>query len=141
MLHLARLLDYGCNVNAKDYDGSAAIHSAAEAGHAEAVALLLDRGADLHARNNYWDTALHLAAREGRLAVTKLLVWRGADLRARTKFDITPLAWATRSAEHEWESVVSFLESALSSGGATAPPLGSGAGGSEESEDEAYEPL
>ena len=51
----ARLLEYGCSVNAKDYDGSTALHSAAEVGSVEAASVLLDCGAELHAANNYLD--------------------------------------------------------------------------------------
>ena len=65
-----RLLDFGCGIDTKDYDGSTAIHSAVEGGHTDAVSFLLHRGADVHATNTYHDSALHFAARDGALAST-----------------------------------------------------------------------
>ena len=68
---LARLL--ACypredDVNARDHDGAAALHAAAEAGHAAAVDLLVDKRADVALRTNYDDTALHLARARATLA-------------------------------------------------------------------------
>ena len=43
---LTALLDsFGDELDARDHDGSAALHAAAETGHAAALTLLLDRGA------------------------------------------------------------------------------------------------
>ena len=59
------------DVNARDHDGAAALHAAAEAGHAAAVDLLVDKRADVALRTHYDDTALHLAARQGHLAAAR----------------------------------------------------------------------
>ena len=55
---LRRLIAVGCNVDAKDYDGSAALHAAAEGGSREAAALLIEAHASVNATNNYQDTAM-----------------------------------------------------------------------------------
>mmetsp|Transcript_33839 Transcript_33839/g.55888 ORF Transcript_33839/g.55888 Transcript_33839/m.55888 type:complete len:387 (+) Transcript_33839:83-1243(+) len=108
MEELARLLEcYGQYVNAQDFDGSTALHSAAEAGHLEAVRLLLDRNADVHMKTNCKDSAIHFSAREGHLAVTKLLVARGSDAQALTKFGATPLDHAVREGH---SAVIKLLE-------------------------------
>ena len=53
-------------VHAKDYDGSSAIHTAAEGGRTAALRMLMDKGgADVCLTTPYGETALHLAAREG----------------------------------------------------------------------------
>ena len=97
-------------VDARDWDGTTALHASAQAGHAEATLLLLERGADANVRNNYDDTPLHAAASEGRLATAELLVSRGADVHAVDKFGRTPRDHATKSQEGEWQAVVSFLD-------------------------------
>lgn len=108
---LERLLEFGCRIDAKDYDGSTALHAAVEGGHVEAVALLLGWQADVLAVNNYEDTALHLAAREGLVDITRLLVARGANVHAKNKFGVTPLEWAKRKQNGGYQEVASFLES------------------------------
>ena len=107
---LVRILEGGrCDLDAKDYDGSAAIHAAAEGGHANAVSLLLDWKCDVHAENNYKDTALHLAARAGLVPIVRLLVAKGANVHARNRFGSTPLELCTRQQRGEWEAVAEFL--------------------------------
>ena len=102
---------YGQEIDAKDHDGSTALHSAAEGGSADAVRLLLDRRADVNARSNCDDTALHFAAREGHLAATELLLAGGADASARTRFGATAMDHARRNENREWEAVVALLAS------------------------------
>ena len=117
---LARLL--ACypredDVNARDHDGAAALHAAAEAGvGAAAVDLLVDKRADVALRTNYDDTALHLAAREGHLAAARLLVARGADVRATNRFGRTALGDAADSPD-----VAAFLEAAGAADGPKGP--------------------
>ena len=116
---LARLL--ACypredDVNARDHDGAAALHAAAEAGHAAAVDLLVDKRADVALRTHYDDTALHLAARQGHLAAARLLVARGADVRATNRFGRTALGDAADSPE-----VAAFLEAAGAADGPKGP--------------------
>ncbi len=110
---LRRLLARGGgDVDARDVDGAAATHLAAEAGHAAAVTLLLDGRADANARTNYLDTPLHTAAHEGRLAAACCLLARGADARATNRFHVTPLEWAARSRQGHWIAMVVLLRAA-----------------------------
>ena len=109
-LDLARVLESGaCDLKAKDYDGSTAVHAAVEGGHVGAVSLLLDWRADVSATNNYQDTALHLAARDGHLSITRLLVAKGASVHAQNRFQMTPLELAMRHKRAGWEAVTAFL--------------------------------
>ena len=110
---LARLLERGGDVDARDCDGSAATHAAAEVGHAAAVALLLDHGAALHARTNYLDTPLHAAAHEGRLGAAALLLARRADACAANRFHVTPRAWAERARQRQWQTVALLLRAVV----------------------------
>ncbi|CAK7236085.1 hypothetical protein SCUCBS95973_009485 [Sporothrix curviconia] len=66
-------------VDARDGQGCAPLHIAAEAGAAEAVIQLLQRGAEVDAVDNWRRTALHMAARYGRRAAAEVLVAAGAD--------------------------------------------------------------
>ena len=61
----------GADPQAKDGEGSTALHLAAQGGHRAVVALLLDRGLAVAAANNEGVTPLHCAARGG----DALVVW------------------------------------------------------------------
>ena len=59
LVDVTRLLQcYGQRVDARDHDGSTALHSAALGGHVSLVSLLLAHGADVHARDRSWPIAL-----------------------------------------------------------------------------------
>jgi len=106
---MTRLLTYyRRHVDARDYDGSSALHAAALAGPTDAARLLLDHGACVNVTTNYQDTPLHLAAKEGRLEVAELLVARGADVNATNRFGSTPLDVARRARSSD--VVIAFLE-------------------------------
>jgi ankyrin repeat protein len=68
------LLERGANTNAKDENGSTALHEAALSGHVAVVLLLLEKGADIDTRNGRGETALHEAAWKEREAVIRLLL-------------------------------------------------------------------
>ena len=68
-------------LNARDKDGSTALHCAAWKDHRELVAFLLGAGADVnaHNENDHWGTTpLHAAAHANNTAVAKLLTKHGA---------------------------------------------------------------
>jgi ankyrin repeat protein len=67
------LVELGADRDAKDNDGSTALHGAASGGHEAVVRLLVVLGADRDAIDNDGSTALHLAASEGHEAVVRLL--------------------------------------------------------------------
>ena len=100
---LSRLLgSYGhTQVGAKDWDGTTALHAAAQAGHAGAVSALLTLGADANDGDNYGDTPLHTALAEGapcHLNVAELLLAHGAEAGAKNRFGRTAAEQAVVSA-------------------------------------------
>lgn len=114
-----RLACYGGHVNAKDHDGSTALHAAAHASAATCVVALLDARAEVGALDNLKDTPLHVAARVGSAQVVRLLLrawWgRADDGRAaparicRNQAGLTPLDLARRDQAGAWEEVVGLL--------------------------------
>ena len=95
---LERLLAcYADDIDARDVDGATALHAAAAAGHATAMALLLEHGASVSVTNNYEDTPLHAAAREGHADVVRALLAHRADPHATNRFGARPLDVAERS--------------------------------------------
>ena len=103
------LASYSADVDAVDYDGTTALHAAAEA-EAEAtvsLALLLSAGADVGAADPYGNTPLHAAARSGGVEAAELLLssgadWRVANVAGRRAVDVA------RAGGHE--GVVALLE-------------------------------
>ena len=111
---LSRLVRGGYRrfINARDYDGSTALHAAAQLGRTDAVRLLLDNGAELSRVTNLGETCLHFAAREGHLAAAKLLLDRGADAHAKSRAGCTPLDETRRCQTQASMEVASLLLSA-----------------------------
>jgi len=105
-----RLACYERDVDARDHDGTTALHSAALGGHTEAVCLLLGAGAGVDVRSNLEETPLHMAAREGLLDVAGVLLERGADATARTKFGASAADLARRHQRREWHALASRLD-------------------------------
>ncbi|CAK7243968.1 MAG: hypothetical protein STHCBS139747_005501 [Sporothrix thermara] len=66
-------------VDARDGQGCAPLHVAAEAGATEAARRLLQRGAEVDAVDDFGRTPLHMAARYGRRDTAEMLVAAGAD--------------------------------------------------------------
>ena len=56
------MLDCGADIHEKDQYGDTPLHSAADHGQTEVVALLLKNGADINAEDDLGNTPLHLAA-------------------------------------------------------------------------------
>ncbi|EOD28963.1 hypothetical protein EMIHUDRAFT_234318 [Emiliania huxleyi CCMP1516] len=109
-------------VDARDYDGSTALHAASEAGDARAVRLLLEAAADVAATTNCGETALHFAAREGHIPVVAALLEAGADALAASRSSTNPVDEARRRSQRTadsggggagGESVLSLLEARL----------------------------
>ena len=81
-------------LNARDSDGSTALHCATWKGHVATVAWLIGAGADVLARNqnNHWGTtALHAAAHANQSRIAEVLIAAGADVNAKDDEGRTPL--------------------------------------------------
>ena len=104
---VAKLLDQGVALDAKDATGETPLLSASLQGHADRVAILVKRGAATGSRNDRGLTPLHGAAFAGSLETVRLLVDSGAAVNdAENVFKVTPLIVA---AEEGHADVVSFL--------------------------------
>lgn len=82
-------------IEARDADGSTALHCAAWKGHPEVVAFLIAAGADARAENSndHWGTTpLHAAAHANQAAIVRMLIDAGADVNAKDGSGRTPLA-------------------------------------------------
>lgn len=89
------LLEYGANINARDYHKWTALHHAACEGHAEVVKRLIEAGVDINATDLIGYTALHRAIRPDNEAVVKILLKNGAG-NSGDHNDKTPLMWAEK---------------------------------------------
>jgi ankyrin repeat protein len=81
-------------LNARDSDGSTALHCATWKGHEATVAWLIGVGADVHAHNenDHWGTtALHAAAHANQPRIAQQLIDAGADINAKDREGRTPL--------------------------------------------------
>lgn len=109
---LCRLLEcFGRgHIDAKDHDGSTALHAAALGASTDVMSLLIDARATIDATTTLGETALHFAAREGHLAAVELLVSRGADVTVQTTAGALAQDLAVRRKRREWERVSALLE-------------------------------
>jgi ankyrin repeat protein len=85
------------DVNAREADGTTALHWAARADDADEVRRLLRAGAHADAVNRYGVTPLALAAANGNAAILELLIEAGADPNAASSQAEPVLMTATRS--------------------------------------------
>jgi len=85
-------------LEAKDSDGSTALHCATWKGHREIVGFLIGAGIDInaHNQNEHWGTTpLHAAAHANQTAIAELLIKAGADVNAKDLSGKTPLHHTT----------------------------------------------
>ena len=87
------LLNQGANINAKDNNGSQAIHRLAEEGSVPALEFLLNRGAKVNALDNNGFQPIHLASMFNP-RVVRVLLNRGAKVNARDNRGSQPIHWA-----------------------------------------------
>jgi uncharacterized protein len=104
---VARLLQQGNMLEARDETGETPLLAASLAGRPEVVAVLIKRGAEIGARNDRGLTPLHAAAYTGSIEVVRELVQAGAKVNdAENNFKVTPLIVA---AEEDHADVATFL--------------------------------
>src|SRR5437870_1142995 len=85
-------------IQARDVDGSTALHCATWKGQQAMVAFLLSEGADVnaHNRNEHWGTTpLHAAAHANQVAIAEMLIEHGADVNAQDMNGKTPMHHTT----------------------------------------------
>lgn len=85
------------DVNARETDGSTALHYAANLGDAAIVEALLAAGADAKASNRYGITPLVLACVRGNAATVERLIAAGADPNTATAAGVTVTMTAART--------------------------------------------
>jgi ankyrin repeat protein len=85
------------DVNAREVDGTTALHWAVRADDVETVRLLLTAGAKVNAANRYGVTALSVAATNGSAAIIDMLLKSGADANAALLEGETVLMTAART--------------------------------------------
>lgn len=76
---MAKLLELGAQVNARNLDQASAIHFAAGDGSVERMKLLVDSGADISLHSLTGGNCLHWAAGKGRSEVIKYLISLGSS--------------------------------------------------------------
>lgn len=98
-----KMLDDGADVNAKDDQGTAILHSAAGNGNIAIIQLLLERGADINIRDDGGNTPLISAAFPyyAKQNVIDLLLDRGSDINAKNSLGCTALHEAARQGNNE----------------------------------------
>lgn len=110
------LLDFGAEMEAREYWGRTALHLAAAGGHEGAVGALVERGADKEARDDLNRTPLYLAAEKGAEAVVRVLLDLGADRMAKSSSGKTAL---DRAKSQGQKSIVQLLRQERRSGAST----------------------
>ena len=97
----SRLLRSGADADARQGDGTTALHWAAHRNDLEAARVLLDAGATVGAANELGATPLWLAAMNGSGAMVACLLDAGADANAALGMGETPLMSAARGGSLE----------------------------------------
>jgi len=91
------LLDNGAKIDALNYQGRSAIHTACLDDRVEIVELLIDRGANLEIESDEGLRPLHIAAGLGHIRTVKALIVDGlVNMNARTRLGHTALGDAIR---------------------------------------------
>lgn len=90
------ILEKGLDPNAKDEEGSSALHLALIGLHREVAIYLLKKGADPNLKDNEGWTPLHIASFHKNESMAKLLLKHGADPNAVDIYGRTPLHFVAR---------------------------------------------
>ncbi|XP_024893182.1 ankyrin-1-like, partial [Temnothorax curvispinosus] len=98
----------GANVNAKQKDGTTALHIATQEGHKKVVKVLLKCGAKVDSKMKNDITPLHLGAEKGYREIIETILKFGADINSRDEYGRTALHIASQ--EGRTEVVATLLE-------------------------------
>ena len=90
-LQVAKLLDSGARVNARDGRGRNAVLAATQGGHLATARLLIGRGADVNAQDHIRDSAFLLAGARGHTEIARAAIAAGADLKSTNRYGGTAL--------------------------------------------------
>ncbi len=93
------LVEAGADVNARQGDGSTALHWASHRDNREIAALLVRAGAEVNATNDLGVTPLWAACENGSSALVAILLEAGADPNRALPFGETPLMTAARAGD------------------------------------------
>jgi quinoprotein dehydrogenase-associated probable ABC transporter substrate-binding protein len=100
--HRIRLLvKKGADINARDLQGYAPIHTAARKRHADQVKLFAELGANVNEPDSDGMTPLQHAVMRNHVPTVKALLERGADIEGKNSQDYSPLAIALAEAKYE----------------------------------------
>ncbi|EAY05360.1 ankyrin repeat protein, putative [Trichomonas vaginalis G3] len=72
-------IKHGAVINAKDNNGQAALHIAAQSNNLEIARFLILHGADIHAKDKNESPASHLASRKNYKQLIELLIFNGGN--------------------------------------------------------------
>ena len=95
------LLGQSADANARQVDGTTALHWAAQRDELETARLLIEAGADVNAANDYGVTPLSLACTNGSVAMIQELLKAGADPNSTTEAGETAVMTAARTGNLE----------------------------------------
>lgn len=115
---ILELIAAGADVNARNYKGKTALHTAAKAGFSKTIAALIEHGADMNARDAADETPLFDAVRstirktDKKIAAVQTLLASGADASAVNKKGDTALTIAQRSRSEGSAEIARLLKNA-----------------------------
>ncbi len=93
------LVDFGVDINAKDWKGWTALIYASRLGYADMVRMLLYEGAEVNVKGNNGFTALLYAPHGGDIDIARMLLEKGADINAKTIGGYTALMNASQAGQ------------------------------------------
>lgn len=106
-------LDQGVDINAKNADGSAPLHLAAEKRVPSIPQFLIDHGANIHAKDKDGMTPLHFLTKSRMDSLTHRLIQymleRGADVNAKNDDGWTPLHFVAKNEKTEYIQAMKIL--------------------------------
>lgn len=88
---VARLLQAGAGISARDAHRRTALMAATQGNHIEAARLLIEAGSDVNAQDDIQDSPFLLAGASGYLEILKFTLAHGADLKSLNRYGGTAL--------------------------------------------------